>query len=115
MYEHGGVSPQECVTPVLTITRPAVAEHVTISEVSWVGLRVRVSTDGAPPGATLDLRAKAASPAASKLDRTASLSKDGTGSGLVPNPDAAGEAAFLVILDHGGALLAQRQTTIGGE
>jgi hypothetical protein len=115
VYEHGGVSPQECVTPVVTITRPAEVRHVTVSDVSWAGMRLRVRVEGAPTGGMLDLRTKAGSAAASKLDRSSPISEDGSSSALVSDPDAAGEAAFVVIIDQAGAILAQRQTTIGGE
>jgi hypothetical protein len=115
VYEHGGVSPQECVTPVVTISRPAEVQHVGVADVSWAGMRLRALIEGAPPGALLDLRTKAASATASKLDRPSSISEDGSSSALVSDPDAAGEAAFLVVLDKAGVILAQRQTTIGGE
>jgi hypothetical protein len=87
---------------------------VSISEVTWVGMRVRVALEGAPRGATVDVRTKAASAAASKLDAVVMIS-DGTASTLVIDPDAMGEAAFVVVLAPGGTLLAQRSTTIGGD
>lgn len=114
VYEHGGLSPQECVTPVLIVRRPGVVGAVSISEVTWVGMRVRVALEGAPHGATVDVRTKAASAAASKLDAVVMIS-DGTASALVIDPDAMGEAAFVVVLVPGGTLLAQRSTTIGGD
>jgi hypothetical protein len=99
----------------VTITRPAEVRHVTVSDVSWAGMRLRVRVEGAPTGGMLDLRTKAGSAAASKLDRSSPISEDGSSSALVSDPDAAGEAAFVVIIDQAGAILAQRQTTIGGE
>jgi hypothetical protein len=115
VYEHGGISPQECVTPVLTTTRPAVPSHITIADVSWAGMRVRVIVEDAPSGAMLDVRTRAASTATSKLDRPSPVRGDGSAAALVSDPDSAGEAVFVVIVDQGGSIIAQRQTTIGGD
>jgi hypothetical protein len=114
VYEHGGLSPQECVTPVLTVRRPEVVGTVSIGEVAWVGMRVRVTLDGAPTGATVDVRTKAASAGTSKLDAPVMITV-GTASALVSDPDAMGDAAFVVVLAVDGSLLAQRSTAIGGD
>jgi hypothetical protein len=114
VYEHGGLSPQECVTPVLTVRKPGAAGAASIGDVTWTGMRVRVAVDGASPGSSVDVRTKAASATTSKLDVPVSIS-DGTASPLIVDPDATGEAAFVVVLAADGSLLAQRSTTIGGE
>lgn len=116
VYEHGGLSPQECVTPVLTVTRPGVDGATSIDEIAWAGMRVRVVVEGATAGAAIDVRTKAASASTSKLDNmTAVPITDGTASALVVDPDAAGVAAFVVVLGSDGSLVAQRATTIGGD
>ena len=113
VYEHGGLSPQESVTPVLTVRRPRSAASVSIDELTWTGMRVRVRVGGAQGGATIDVRTKAASAATSKLDGAVAVT-EGTASALVADPDAMGEAAFVSVLASDGSLLAQRTTTIGG-
>ena len=114
VYEHGGLSPQECVTPVLTVRAPQTSAAAAIDEVTWAGMRVRVAVQATPPGARLDVRTKAAAASTSKLDAPIEVAGEGA-TALVPDPDAAGEAAFIVVLDPDGSLLAQRATTIGGE
>lgn len=114
IYEHGGLSPQECVTPVVTVRRPDAAFAVSITDVSWVGMRSRVTIDGAATGFLVDVRTKAASSASSKLEAPVPVGDGGAASALVVDPDAEGQAAFVVALAADGSLLAQRSTTIGG-
>ena len=115
-YEHGGLSPQECVTPVLTITRGA-AQRVacTIKEIGWKGLRCVVKTEGDSTGVRADLRTHAADPSTTIVQSGAkSLSTDGTVSLAVPDDDREGSAAHLVLVDSGGGVLAQQLVTVGG-
>ncbi|MCC6224165.1 MAG: BREX-1 system phosphatase PglZ type B [Thermoleophilia bacterium] len=114
VYEHGGLSPQECVTPVLTVRAPASSAAVSIEDVAWVGMRVRVTVGDAPTGSSIDVRTKAAAASASKLDGPVEIS-GANATALVADPDAAGEAAFVVVLGPDGSLVAQRATTIGGD
>ena len=114
VYEHGGLSPQESVTPVLMVRARQTPAAAAIEEVTWVGMRVRVSVRATPPGAQLDVRTKAAAASTSKLDAPSEIAGR-SATALVPDPDAAGEAAFIVVLGPDGSLLTQRATTIGGE
>ena len=114
VYEHGGLSPQECVTPVLTVRAPESSVAASIEDVAWVGMRVRVVVGDPPARSLVDVRTKAASASASRLDAPVEIS-GGNATALVADPDAAGEAAFVVVLGTDGSLLAQRATTIGGE
>ena len=47
-YEHGGLSPQECVVPVITITSGGGSElqGVGIKQILWKGLRCQVELTG---------------------------------------------------------------------
>ena len=59
-YEHGGVSPQECVVPRLTVSRGAsTTAGATITRLKWRGLTLVVEFSGLPDGAIIDLRAAA--------------------------------------------------------
>ena len=114
VYEHGGLSPQECVTPVLTVRKPGSASVVTISDIGWTGMRVRVQVESAPSGVSIDVRTKAAAADSSKLDTPKEI-VDGAASALVVDDEALGTAAFVVVLGPDNSLLAQRPTTIGSD
>ena len=45
-YAHGGISPQECVLPVIEIEATAAARIVSIERAVWEGLRLRVQVSG---------------------------------------------------------------------
>lgn len=116
-YEHGGLSPQECVVPLLTVTRAAGATSsgCTIADVLWRGLTCVVATDGDPAGIRADLRTNAASAAASISFKgeAKALAPDGTVSLRVPDDDLVGTAAHLVLLDASGTVIAQQLVTVG--
>ena len=114
-YEHGGVSVQENVLPVLRVrASSATAAHTAqVTAVTWVGLRVRVETKGAPSGARIDLRTKAGDAKTSIAAELKPTASNGQASLIVPDEDREGTAAFLVLLDDGGRILAQRTTVVG--
>jgi len=64
-YAHGGLSVQECVTPVLSVeAREAPSRDVRIEEIHWIGLRCRISfTNG--EGCSVDLRESPSEPSSS--------------------------------------------------
>src|SRR5690606_17247921 len=57
-YTHGGLSLQECLTPILLVKRGDVEEAAVIEEVTWRGLRCRVSVVGTTTGMQVDIRTK---------------------------------------------------------
>ncbi len=113
-YEHGGISPQECVTPVITVSKPVAATTVeaAITAVTWKGLRCAITVSGAGAGMTVDLRTKAGN-AATSLAAPKAV-EAGVASLLVEDDDQLGAAAFVVLLAVDGSLVAQAQTTVGG-
>ena len=115
-YEHGGLSPQECVVPVLCVALSADRDRprVEIKKVSWRGLRCVVEVGGTVPGLLIDIRTKAADPATSLAERPKAPDADGVASLPVPDDDREGEAAVVVVYMEDGAVLAQDHTTIGG-
>jgi hypothetical protein len=62
VYEHGGVSPQECITPIVVARAGQSSSGPIEIEPTWSGLRVRMAIVGAPADATVDLRRKAGDP-----------------------------------------------------
>jgi hypothetical protein len=115
VYEHGGISPQECVTPhlvVKAVTRAVSVSTASIGAVGWTGMRCRVQAEG-PDGARVDIRMKAADPTSSVATESKAL-KGGRCSLLVSNDQLEGQAAMVVVIDDRGTVLAQRHTTIAG-
>ena len=113
-YEHGGVSPQECVIPVLSITKTSAAVPVNIAKVSWRGLRCEVVLAAAMPGVTVDLRTKAGDPSSSLVAAPKAIRDDGRASLACEDDSKQGTAAFVVVLAACGAeVLAQALTTVG--
>ena len=114
MYEHGGVSPQECVTPIVIARQGAAPVGPIEFDVAWAGLRARLTVTGAPDGARVDLRRKAGDPATSVIDGGRPIDETGAVTFLVADDDLEGTGGFVVIVDAKGASLAVRQVTIGG-
>ena len=114
-YEHGGLSVQENVLPILTVRANTAAASNTaqLTAVTWVGLRVRVDTKGAPVGARIDVRTKAGDATTSIALEPKPVTSDGQASLIVPDDDREGTAAFLVLLDDDDRVLAQRTTVVG--
>ena len=115
-YDHGGLSPQECVVPRLTVTReggPASA-GVEIESVKWAGMRCRVQAKDAPAGLRLDLRTKAGD-AGSTLLASPQAFEGSTVSALVEDDEQTGSAALVVLIDEAGMVIRQAPTVVGGD
>jgi len=113
-YEHGGLSPQECVTPVLRVragarTQPA----ATISDVKWRGLRCRVQVADATPGIMVDIRIKAADPAMSLTTGARAVDASGQASPVVEDDSLLDTPVHVVLLDASGSVIAKQNTTVG--
>lgn len=115
-YEHGGLSPQECVTPVVTIQKVAGNPelHISIESVTWKGLRCSIRIQDASSGVMVDLRSKAGDPVSSVATAQKEPDLDGYVSLVVEDDDRVGEAVFVVVLTPNGQPCAQMHTTIGG-
>ena len=113
-YAHGGLSLQEALIPIITLEAKATKNKPTIEvkTIQWNGLRCRIEVGGNSTGLWADIRAKAADAASSMVDRAKPV-QDGRASLVVSNDEADGQAAFLVIYDESGELLAKQQTVIG--
>lgn len=113
--EHGGLSPQECVVPVITVAiGSADGAGVRIDSLAWRGLRCTVGVVDAPEGTSVDLRARAGDTGSSLLGSARALNPDGAAALLVKDEDRVGESVYLVVLDPDGKILAQTETTVGG-
>lgn len=115
-YEHGGLSPQECVTPVITIQKAMgdATIQVQIQNITWKGMRCSIRVEGAAPGISIDLRSKAGDSTSSVANSPREPDTDGYVSLVVEDDDRQGEAIFVVVLASNGVPCAQMHTTIGG-
>ena len=113
-YEHGGLSPQECVTPVLRVRAGVSAPpSATISDVKWRGLRCRVQVADPTPGIMVDLRTKAADPATSLATAVRPVDGSGQAALVVEDDSREGESVHVVLLDAGGNVIGKMNTTVG--
>jgi hypothetical protein len=115
-YEHGGLSPQECVTPVIKIKKAAgdLSILVQIQDVNWKGMRCSIRVAGAQPGMMVDLRSKAGDPTSSVTNSPKEPDIDGYVSLVVEDDDCQGEAVFVVVLTTNDLPCAQLHSTVGG-
>lgn len=115
LYEHGGLSLQECVIPVVTVTRgDSAAAPVQIEAVRWTGQRCRIDFGPAETEVVAEIRLRPAD-ASSTVGGPKSPTEPGEVKVLVDEEQApAGAHAWVVLLDLIGGVVAQAQTTVGG-
>jgi hypothetical protein len=116
-YEHGGVSPQECIVPRLAVMPGAAAAQATggpeFTKIKWLGLLCRIEFAGVSQGVILDLRALPADPSTSIAEEAKETGSAGKASLVVPDEDHEGERAHLVLVTADGQILAQREVVVG--
>jgi hypothetical protein len=112
-YAHGGVSLQECVIPDLIVERGEEAVAASITEVSWRGMRCRVSVRANTPGLTVDLRLNWKQAASSIAASAKELATNGEASLAVSDDKHEGAAASVVVSDPTGRVLDYKPTTVG--
>jgi hypothetical protein len=114
IYEHGGLSLQECVTPIVIARGSKAAAGEANLQLRWRGLWAEVSAERAPLEARVDIRSKAGDSSASVLlEGPIGLSKDGSARAIADDRYV-GTEAFAVLLDETGNVISQLQTTVGG-
>ena len=113
-YEHGGLSPQECVVPILTATRLPSRTAVSIGEVRWRRLRCNITIEGSAVGAQVDIRTKGGDPSTTLARGGKELDVEGEVSLLVEDAERENEAALVVVVGSDGSVLAQTSTIVGG-
>jgi PglZ domain len=112
-YEHGGLSLQECITPVLNIisqVSPANQATALIKTTKWLGLLCKVQVETTDKVYAV-LRTKPADDN-SNICPVKPIIK-GSCSLMVENEDLAGSSVVLVLLDASGQLLAKQATIVG--
>jgi hypothetical protein len=114
-YDHGGLSPQECITPVLVVRKLVTTPAASLSAVRWTGLRCRIQVTGGDSSLTVDVRKKPADAATSIAASPKKLDTGGQAALVVPDDSIAGEAAVVVLLGPDGGIIAQQATVVGEE
>jgi len=113
-YAHGGISLQECLTPVLVVSGGASsAPAAVITEISWKGIRCNLEVSGGMAGMTADLRREAAG--GPSVATAAKSIDDGGARLLVEDDEFEGSAVVAVLLSPDGRVIAQRRTVVGGD
>ena len=111
-YAHGGISLQECLTPVLVVSGGAsTAPAAAISEITWRGLRCNLEVSGTVAGIKADLRRDTAGgPSVATAPKPI---EDGGARLLVEDEDLMGVAVVVVLLTPDGRVISQRSTRVG--
>jgi hypothetical protein len=115
-YEHGGVSPQECIVPRLSVTVGTAAATTggpEITNIKWLGLQCRIEFSGVTDKVLVDIRGLPAEPKSSIAERAKETSSAGKVSLVVPEEEHEGERAHLVLAAEDGRILAQREVVVG--
>jgi len=115
-YAHGGVSPQECVTPELLVERLGPSESAKITNLRWVGMRCRVTVGGGVTPISVDLRLTDRDPASSIVGgpKAYDANKDEAAM-VVADDNLESKPAVVVVLDANGTILDRMKTTVGGK
>ena len=115
-YAHGGLSLQECLIPVISVTGEVepVETVPKIADVSWAGLRCRVQIEPTQPGWSVDVRTEVNN-ADSSITRVRTVNATGPTGLLVGDDDMEGKPAVVVVLDAGGNVLAKQAVIVGGD
>lgn len=114
-YDHGGISLQECLIPVVTITREAAKVSARIKEHVWRGLRCKVTVEGSSKGLTVDIRTKPADATTSVVTGGKPVDGGHSASPVVEDDGLLGMVAVLVLVDQSGTVISKVPTTIGGD
>lgn len=118
-YDHGGLSLQECVTPIIELVndnpvRAQPSASVTLAEPSWMGMRCRVQAEVEGEGKLYAvLRTE---PANSETEiSTRKPLKNGRCSLVVADDDREGSPAVLVVIDEQNNVIARKPVIVGEE
>ena len=114
-YEHGGVSPQECIVPRLGVTAGAktAVGGPEFTKVKWLGLQCRIEFSGVTEKVVVDLRSLPADPKSSIAEQAKETSSTGKVTLLVPDDEHEDAHAFAVLVAPDGQIVAQREVVVG--
>lgn len=115
-YSHGGISPQECILPVLHVktSKTPKTSSPSIEQAKWRRQRCTVQITNPATGISADIRHHANDADSSILGAPKEVEADGEVSLLVADEGLEGSPVIVVLLDAQGKILAQTPTTVGG-
>lgn len=113
-YAHGGVSPQECVLPVIDVTADGVASPLSI-KATWQRLRLRIEVTGGA-GMMFDLRPAADAFGASLLPKGPRALDDAGQVNVLVSDEHVGKEVCLVVYPPGAPtnVLTKQTTKVEG-
>ena len=114
-YEHGGVSPQECVIPVVSVEASRAGSAPSVGSIVWRGLRCNVVVEDPLLVMRVDIRTRAGDSGSSLADNGKQLTADGSAALFIQDDEHEGRGAVVVVLNENGAVVAQASTIVGGE
>jgi hypothetical protein len=112
-YAHGGISPQECVVPVLEVERGFGATYASIQSLDWRGMRCRVRVETNDPLVKVDLRTNWKQAGSSIVAAVKEVGAGGEVSLAVLDDRYEGAAASVVVLDRDGKVITTQTTCVG--
>ncbi|MCC6543979.1 MAG: BREX-1 system phosphatase PglZ type B [Nitrospirae bacterium] len=112
-YAHGGISPQECVVPDMTVSFGTKTANAKIVDVQWRGMRCRIKVETNVEGLSVDLRFHTKQAGTSIAHALKQLDQNGEASLAVEDDKYEGAAAVVVVIDKSGQVLVSRPTQIG--
>jgi hypothetical protein len=113
-YAHGGISLQECLTPVLEVSAGAGSgPAAAIGSLTWKGLRCYLEVSGSAAGLHADLRRDGAG--GLSVATAPKPIEDGGARLLVEDDELEGLAVVAVLIGTDGRVIAQRRTVVGGD
>jgi hypothetical protein len=112
VYAHGGLSPQECVIPDITVGVASMAAgSLRISGISWRRLRLTVELTRELADVTIEVRRKERDPA-SRVDVAATV--EGARARLTISDEVEeGDPVLVVLIDRQGSVVDARATRVG--
>lgn len=112
-YAHGGISIQECLTPILYIENSNTStSNAKITSVKWVNLKCTVTTENTDDSYYLDIRSKYSDESTSVLENKNKLIKDNKVF-VMATDETEAQAATIVLMNGNGRILDKKVTTVG--
>lgn len=114
-YAHGGLTLQEALIPSLTVSvrGSGSLKSVVLKELKWSGMRLNIEFESAQ-GLIIDVRSQVADATSSLAQSPVKGASDGQKTSLlVPDDEALGMTAFLVVIDENGQPIFKQSIVIG--
>lgn len=112
VYSHGGLSPQECVIPDISVGgETTAAGALRISSINWRRLRLTVELSGEATDVAVEVRRKERDPA-SRVDVASTI--EGARARLTISDEIEeGDPVLVVVIDRHGSVIDARATRVG--